>query len=398
MLTSIALVFLVGMLLGWLFKKIGLPSLIGMIVTGILLGPYVLNVLDDSILVISADLRQMALVIILFRAGLSLKIDDFKKMGSSAIFMSFVPALFEIGAVLILGTLLFDLNLVEAALMGSVLAAVSPAVVVPSMLRVIEKGYGQEKRVPQLVLAGAALDDIFVIVLFSSFLALALGSNFSAVTIIEVPLAIIIGLLMGSIIGWVMQLFYRRFHMRDTTKVIILLSLSFLLLELEELISEFIPFSGLLAIMALGLTLNHFYPILADRLSVKYNKLWTGAQILLFVLVGASVDIRYALGAGVPVILLIISASMMRMIGVFVSLLPSSLSKKEKIFTMISYTPKATVQAAIGGVPLAMGLESGQLILTVAVLSILITAPLGSLAIEKMYKKLLNHSSELTNN
>lgn len=398
MLTSIALVFLVGMFLGWLFKKIGLPSLIGMIVTGILLGPYVLNVLDDSILVISADLRQMALVIILFRAGLSLKIDDFKKMGSSAIFMSFVPALFEIGAVLILGTLLFDLNLVEAALMGSVLAAVSPAVVVPSMLRVIEKGYGQEKRVPQLVLAGAALDDIFVIVLFSSFLALALGGNFSAVTIIEVPLAIIIGLLMGSIIGWVMQLFYRRFHMRDTTKVIILLSLSFLLLELEELISEFIPFSGLLAIMALGLTLNHFYPILADRLSVKYNKLWTGAQILLFVLVGASVNIRYALGAGVPVILLIISASMMRMIGVFVSLLPSSLNKKEKIFTMISYTPKATVQAAIGGVPFAMGLESGQLIVTVAVLSILITAPLGSLAIEKMYKKLLNHSSELTNN
>lgn len=398
MLTSIALVFLVGMFLGWLFKKIGLPSLIGMIVTGILLGPYVLNVLDDSILVMSADLRQMALVIILFRAGLSLKIDDFKKMGSSAIFMSFVPALFEIGAVLILGTLLFDLNLVEAALMGSVLAAVSPAVVVPSMLRVIEKGYGQEKRVPQLVLAGAAMDDIFIIVLFSSFLALALGSNFSAVTIIEVPLAIIIGLLTGSIIGWVMQLFYRYFHMRDTTKVIILLSLSFLLLELEELISEFIPFSGLLAIMALGLTLNHFYPILADRLSVKYNKLWTGAQILLFVLVGASVDIRYALGAGVPVILLIISASMMRMIGVFVSLLPSSLNKKEKIFTMISYTPKATVQAAIGGVPLAMGLESGQLILTVAVLSILITAPLGSLAIEKTYKKLLNHSSELINN
>lgn len=398
MLTSIALVFLVGMFLGWLFKKIGLPSLIGMIVTGILLGPYVLNVLDDSILVVSADLRQMALVIILFRAGLSLKIDDFKKMGSSAIFMSFVPALFEIGAVLILGTLLFDLNLVEAALMGSVLAAVSPAVVVPSMLRVIEKGYGQEKRVPQLVLAGAALDDIFVIVLFSSFLALALGSNFSAVTIIEVPLAIIIGLLTGSIIGWVMQLFYRRFHMRDTTKVIILLSLSFLLLELEELISEFIPFSGLLAIMALGLTLNHFYPILADRLSVKYNKLWTGAQILLFVLVGASVDVRYALRAGVPVILLIIGALMMRMIGVFVSLLPSSLNKKEKIFTMISYTPKATVQAAIGGVPLAMGLESGQLILTVAVLSILITAPLGSLAIEKTYKKLLNHSSELINN
>ncbi|MDN6296187.1 MAG: cation:proton antiporter [Alkalibacterium sp.] len=397
MLTSIALVFLVGMFLGWLFKKLGLPSLVGMIITGILLGPYAFNALDDSLLTISADLRQMALVIILFRAGLSLKLDDFKKMGSSAIFMSFVPALFEIIGVLLLGSILFDLSLVELAVMGSVLAAVSPAVVVPSMLHVIEEGYGQEKRVPQLILAGASMDDIFVVVLFSSFLALALGGDFSAMNILEIPLAIIMGIIIGSITGWFAQRFYRRFHMRDTSKVIMLLSLSFLLLEFEELIAHFLPFSGLLAIMALGLTINQFYPKLAHRLALKYNKLWTAAQILLFVLVGASVDITYALKAGVPALLLIIGALVIRMVGVLISLLPSSLDKKEKLFAMISFTPKATVQAAIGGIPLAMGLERGQLILTVAVLAILITAPLGSFAIEQTYKKLLNKSTKLNN-
>ncbi|MDE1549973.1 cation:proton antiporter [Jeotgalibaca caeni] len=389
MLTSIALILLVGMFLGWLFKRLRLPSLVGMIITGIILGPYVLNAIDDSILTISADLRQMALVIILFRAGLSLKIDDLKKIGSSAIFMSFIPALFEISGVVILGTILFDLSLVESAVMGSVLAAVSPAVIVPSMLRVIEEGYGQERRVPQLVLAGASMDDVFVIVLFSSFLSLALGGEFSAINLIEIPIAILMGILIGSMTGWLAQRFYRNCHMRDTSKVIMLLSLSFLLLELEELVVGFISFSGLLAIMALGLTINQLYPELANRLSDKYNKLWTAAQILLFVLVGATVDITYALRAGVPALLLIIGALIVRMIGVFISLLPSSLNRKEKLFTMISYTPKATVQAAIGGIPLAMGLESGQLILTVAVLSILITAPLGSFAIERTYPKLL---------
>ena len=263
------------------------------------------------------------------------------------------------------------------------------AVVVPSMLHVIEEGYGQERRVPQLVLAGASMDDVFVIVLFSAFLAIAFGGDFSAVNLLEIPLAILIGILIGFLIGWLTQLFFRRFHMSDTSKVIMLLSLSFLLLEFEALIADFIPFSGLLAIMALGFAINHFYPRLANRLALKYNKLWTGAQILLFVLVGANVDITYALKAGIPVLLLIIGALILRMVGVLISLLPSSLNKKEKLFAMISYTPKATVQAAIGGVPLAMGLESGQFILTVAVLSILITAPLGSFAIERTYKKLL---------
>lgn len=389
MLTSIALVFLMGMFLGWFFKRIGFPSLVGMIITGIILGPYVFNLLDDSILAISADLRQMALVIILFRAGLTLKVEDLKKIGSSAIFMSFVPAIFEIIGVMLLGTILFDMSLVELAVMGTVLAAVSPAVVVPSMLHIIEEGYGQKRRVPQLILAGASMDDVFVIVLFSSFLSLALENNFSPADFLAIPIAIIMGILIGSVVGWFVQSFYRNFHMRDTSKVIMLLSISFLLLGLEDLVVGFIPFSGLLAIMGLGLTINQLYPQLAKRLSAKYNKLWAGAEILLFVLIGATVDITYALSSSIPALLLIVGALFLRMVGVFVSLIPSPLNKKEKFFTMISYTPKATVQAAIGGVPLAMGLESGHLILTIAVLSILITAPLGSFAIKQTYRKLL---------
>lgn len=392
MLTSIALIFLVGMFLGWVFKRVGFPSLVGMIITGIVLGPYAFNMLDASILAISPDLRQTALVIILFRAGLSLEIEDLKKIGLSAIFMSFIPALFEIVAVVLLGSILFDLSFVESAVMGTVLAAVSPAVIVPSMIHIINQGYGQERKVPQLILAGASMDDIFVIVLFSSFLSLALGNGASASDFIEIPIAFIMGILIGILTGWLSQMFYRKFHMNDSSKIIVLLSLSFLLLELEDVLSGLIPFSGLLAIMSMGLTIKQLYPELANRLSAKYNKLWIAAQILLFVLVGATVDITYALNAGATALLLISFAVIFRMIGVYMSLFPSKLNKKEKIFTMISYTPKATVQAAIGGVPLAMGLASGQTILTVAVLSILITAPIGSFAIEHTYKKLLSKS------
>lgn len=389
MLTSIALIFLVGMFLGMLFKRLRLPGLVGMIVTGMVLGPHALNLLDDSLLAISPELRQIALVIILFRAGLSLDSSDLKKIGLPAIFMSFVPAVFEIIAIVLLAPLLFGVSRIDAAVMGAVLAAVSPAVVVPSMLHIIEEGYGQERRVPQLVLAGASLDDIFVIVLFSSFLSLALGGEVSASHFFQVPVAIITGILLGALAGWGLQKFYRTFHMRDSLKIIMLLSISFLLLELENQLSGTLPLSGLLAIMAMGLAINQFYPPLAVRLSSRYNKLWVAAQILLFVLVGATVDLSYALNAGIPVLLLIGGALVLRMVGVFVSLLPSKLNGKEKLFAMISYTPKATVQAAIGGVPLAMGLGSGQTILTVAVLAILITAPLGSFAIEQSYRKLL---------
>lgn len=396
MLTSIALIFLTGMCLGAVFKRIGLPSLVGMILTGILLGPSVLDALDESLLAVSADLRQVALVIILFRAGLSLSIEDLKKIGLPAVLMSFVPAVLEIIGIVLLAPLLFGISTVDAAVMGAVVAAVSPAVVVPSMLHIMEQGYGQKRRVPQLVLAGASMDDVFVIVLFSSFLALALEGDVTVSGFLEVPVAIVTGVVVGAVSGWLLQKVYRSFHMRDTAKIIMLLSVSFLLLEAETLFSGFLPMSGLLAIMAMGLALNQFYPVLAARLSVKYNKLWAAAQILLFVLVGASVDVAYALQAGGAVVLLILGALVFRLAGVWLSLWPSSLNKKEKMFAAISYMPKATVQAAIGAVPLSMGLASGQLILTAAVAAILLTAPLGSFLIEKTYKKLLDSPKDIT--
>lgn len=390
MLTSIAFVFLIGMFLGWLFTRLRLPSLVGMIATGILLGPHVLNLLDDSLLAISGDLRQVALVIILFRAGLSLNTGDLKKIGLPALLMSFVPALFEIAAVVFLAPLLFGLSRIDAALMGAVLAAVSPAVIVPSMLHIMEEGYGQRNRVPQLILAGASMDDIFVIVLFSSFLSLATGGGAGPSRFLEIPVAIVSGILAGIVIGWMLIKFFRSFHLRDSSKIIMLLSISFLFLELEKQLTGILPLTGLLAIMSMGLSLNQLYPTLAQRLSIRYNKLWLGAQILLFVLVGASVDVASLLGAGRSALWLIAGALIWRLVGVYLSLLPSRLNTREKLFTMVSYTPKATVQAAIGGVPLAMGLASGQVILMVAVLSIVVTAPLGSFAIEKTYRKLLD--------
>lgn len=389
MLTSIALMFLVGMVLGGVFQRLHLPSLVGMIVTGIILGPYALNLLDESILIISPDLRQIALVIILFRAGLSLDTDDLKTIGLPAVLMSFVPALFEIAAIVLIAPLLFGISTIDAAVMGAVVAAVSPAVVVPSMLRIMEKGYGRKRRVPQLILAGASVDDIFVIVLFSSSMTIAMGGDLSATNFLEIPLSIVTGIVVGIGSGWLLIKLYQTLHLRDSVKIIMLLSVSFLLLELEQQLKGILPMSGLLAIMSMGLAINQFYPVLAKRLSLRYNQLWVGAQILLFVLVGASVNLSYAIQAGLPVILLIAIALILRMVGVLVSVAPSSLTPKEKLFTMLSYTPKATVQAAIGAIPLAMGLESGTLILTVAVLAILLTAPLGSFAIEKTYPKLL---------
>lgn len=390
MLTSLALILLVGLLLGRLSRALCLPSLIGMILTGVLLGPYMLNVLDETTLFISSDLRQMALVIILFRAGLSLSLKDLKRVGLPAFLMSFLPASFEILGTLLLAPLLFGLSIVDAALLGTVIAAVSPAIVVPSMLSVMDKGYGQDKKVPQLVLAGASLDDVFVIVLFTSFLSLASGQSMTLSPLTSLPISILMGLLIGWSTGWGIQFLFRSFHMRDTVKIIVLLSLSFLLLELESLLTGILPISGLLSIMAMGLTLNHFYKELAERLSNKYNKLWLGAQVLLFVLVGASVNVSYALEAGFAVVLLIGIGLAFRMMGVFLSLTPSSLNQKEKLFVGFSYTPKATVQAAIGGVPLAMGIASGDLILTIAVVAILLTAPIGAFLIEKTYQKLLS--------
>lgn len=389
MLTSFALIFIAGLALGGIFKKIALPGLIGMIIAGVIMGPYALDILDDSLLSISADLREIALVIILIRAGLSLNLAELKKIGWPAILMSFVPASFEIGAITLLAPLLFNLTYIEAALMGSVVAAVSPAVIVPLMLRIKDSGYGQKRGIPQLILAGASLDDIFVIVLFTSFLTLASGGVVSAGQFLTIPVSIVLGILVGVLTGFVIGKFFTFIRMNHSVKVLVLLSTSFFLLALEDWLAGTIPLSGLLSIMSMGIVLNQLYPDLSKRLSGTYSKLWIGAEILLFVLVGTTVDLSYALSAGVAAVILVLGALVFRMLGVYLSLTPSTLNNKEKLFTMIAYTPKATVQAAIGGVPLAMGLASGHLIVTVAVLSILITAPIGAFIIEHTFKRFL---------
>lgn len=389
MLTSLALIFLLGLLLGSIFTKLKLPSLLGMILTGIILGPYVLNLLDSSILGISADLRQLALVIILTRAGLALDIKDLKRVGRPAILMCFVPACFEIIGIILLAPSLLGVSILEAAIIGSVVAAVSPAVIVPRMLKLMESGYGTRNSIPQLIMAGASVDDIFVIVLFASFTGLAKGESISWMKLVQIPIAIIIGLVIGLLCGIAFTKIFRKIHMRDSIKVVIILSISFLLIALEHLINGIVPFSGLLAIMAMGAAILKQYEVLAKRLSGKFSKLWVSAEILLFVLVGATVDISYAVSAGGAAILVILGAMLFRMLGVFICLIKTRLDKKERLFCMMAYLPKATVQAAIGSIPLAMGLACGQIVLTVAVLAILITAPLGALAIDFSYKKLL---------
>lgn len=389
MLSSIAIILMLGLLLGSLFSKMKLPSLVGMLLVGIVLGPHALNLIDDSILGISADLRQIALVIILTRAGLSLDISDLKQVGRPAVLMCFVPACVEMLGTVFFAPCILGITVLEAAVMGSVIAAVSPAVVVPRMLRLMEEGYGTKNRIPQLILAGASVDDVFVIVVFTVFTALAATGEVSISHFFEVPVSIITGVLLGAGIGMLLVVFFKRFHMRDSVKVLILLSASFLLLALQECLKGIVPFSGLLAIMSLGIVIKKQYDLLAVRLSNKYNKLWVAAEIFLFVLVGATVDIRYAISAGAGAVLVVIGALLFRMLGVAVSLLGTKLEKQEKLFCMLAYTPKATVQAAIGAIPLTMGLPCGKLVLTVAVLSILITAPFGAICVDNLYKKLL---------
>ena len=389
MLLSIALILLTGLLLGGLFSKIKLPSLLGMIIVGIVLGPHALNLIDESILNISADLRQIALVIILTRAGLSLDISDLKRVGRPAILMCFVPACVEIIGTVLLAPLLLGISTLEAAIMGSVLAAVSPAVIVPRMIRLMEEGYGVDKSIPQLILAGASVDDVFVIVIFTAFTSLASTGELSPVSILQIPVSIVLGIVAGVIVGMVLVKFFRTFHMRDSVKLLIILSFSFLLIEMQNQLEGIVPFSGLLAIMSLGIVIKRKYDILAKRLSGKYNKLWVAAEIFLFVLVGATVDLKYAVVAGVSAVLLVAGALVFRMIGVALCLIKTDLSRKERLFCMVAYVPKATVQAAIGAIPLTMGLSCGQIVLTIAVLSILITAPFGAICIDNLYKKLL---------
>lgn len=389
MLTSLAIIFLLGLIMGRVFKELKLPSLLGMIITGMILSPYAFNLLDPLILEISTDLRQVALIIILTRAGLSLDINDLKKVGRPAILMCFLPACFEIIAVVLVAPKVLGINTLEAAIMGSVIAAVSPAVIVPRMIKLIKEGYGRKNSIPQLIMAGASVDDVFVIVLFTIFTSLAMGDSISPLNFVQIPISIILGIIVGVIVGLFLTKLFKKFIMRDTNKTIIILSVSFLLLELEKSLEGIVAISALLSIMTLGIIITRKNSKLADRLSSKYNKLWVGAEILLFVLVGATVDLNYAFKAGLPAIFIVLVALIMRMIGVYISLLKTKLTKKEKLFCMIAYAPKATVQAAIGTVPLTMGLACGQDVLTVAVLSILITAPFGAIGIDRLYPRLL---------
>lgn len=390
MLLSISLILILGMFMGWICQKIKLPSLLGMLITGIVLGPYVLNMLDDSILGISAELRKIALIIILTRAGLGLDLSGLKKIGRPAVLMCFVPASFELIGMILLAPKLMGLTVLEAAIMGAVLAAVSPAVVVPRMVKLMDEGYGVNEGIPQLILAGASVDDVYVIVLFSTFVGMMQGEGASILKFVNIPISIFLGIAIGLLIGVLLAYFFKKMHIRDTSKVLIILSISFLLVVMEDKLSTPITFSALIAIMFIGIGLQKKRETVAKRLSVKYGKLWVAAEVFLFGLVGATVNIGYLGKVGVKALIVIIGALVFRMFGVFVCLLGTSLERKERLFTMLAYTPKATVQAAIGGIPLALGFTCGDLVLTVAVLAIVLTAPLGAFAIDLSYKKLLN--------
>lgn len=389
MLLSVALILIVGMSMGWICQKVKLPSLIGMLLTGIVLGPYVLNLLDENILNISAELRKMALIIILMRAGLGLDLGSLKRIGRPAVLMCFLPASFELIGILILAPRLLGLSVLEAAVLGAVLAAVSPAVVVPRMVKLMDEGYGTKQGIPQLILAGASVDDVYVIVLFSTFTGMMQGKGASVISFINIPVSILLGIGIGILFGYLLSKYFEKVHIRDTTKVLIILSISFLLVVLEDNLTTAITFSALIAVMFIGVGLQRYREPVAKRLAAKYGKLWVAAEVFLFVLVGATVNIGYLSHVGIPALLVIIGALMFRMAGVFTCLLGTNLNGKEKLFTMMAYTPKATVQAAIGGIPLALGFACGDIVLTVAVLAIVLTAPVGAFLIDTTYRKFL---------
>lgn len=395
MLTSLAFIFLVGLSLAAICQKVKLPRIIGMLATGILLGPHVLNVLDDSILSVSADLRQLALIIILLKAGLSLNLVDLKKVGRPAVMMSFVPASFEILAFFLLAPYILGVTRIEAAVMGAVLGAVSPAVVVPRMVQLMEEGYGTKKSIPQMILAGASCDDIYVIVLFSTFTGMAQGGSVHLMDFVNIPVSIVLGVCLGCIFGYILSRFFETAYahehcVRNSMKVIIVLGMSFLLMAIEMWLKGIVSVSGLLAVVSMACMLKwKCTAFVSRRLSEKFGKLWLAAEVILFVLVGAAVDIRYTLTAGPAALAMIFAALAFRAVGVFLCVSGTQLSRKERLFCVIAYLPKATVQAAIGSVPLAMGLPCGQIVLSVAVLAILITAPMGAIGMDGTYRRLL---------
>lgn len=395
MLASLSLIFLVGLAMGAICQKLKMPRIIGMLVTGIVLGPYVLDFLDPSILSISSELRKLALIIILLKAGLSLDLKDLKKAGRPAILMSFVPATCEIAGYILFAPLLLGINRIEAAVMGAVLGAVSPAVVIPRMVMLMEEKYGTKKAIPQMIMAGASCDDIFVIVLFTTFLSMAQGGSADIIDFVNIPVSIVLGIFLGAVTGYGLYLFFETSYahkhcVRNSTKVIIVLGFSMLLVSVEGWLEGKVSVSGLLAVVSMACVIKiKSTAFVSKRLSEKFGKLWIAAEVVLFVLVGAAVDIRYTLSAGISAVFMIFIALIFRTAGVLICTIKTKLNMKERIFCVIAYLPKATVQAAIGSVPLAAGLACGKIILSVAVLAIIITAPLGALGIDNTYKKLL---------
>ncbi len=396
MLLSLAIIFLAGLFAAAVFERIGLPRIIGMLGVGIVVSPYVLGLLDDSILGISSELRQIALIIILIKAGLSLDLSDLKKVGRPAVMMSFVPACCEIVGYVAFAPLLLGVNRIEAAVMGAVLSAVSPAVVVPRMVRLIEEKYGTDKSIPQMILAGASCDDIFVIILFSTFVTMAQGGTVHAADFLNIPISIVLGVIMGALVGMAVYFLFESSYkhnrkIRSSTKVIIMLGTAFLLMSIETVAKPYVAISGLLAVVAMACVIKlKSEKRVTAQLSEKFGKLWIAAEVVLFVLVGAAVDVRYTLTAGISAVLMIFAALAFRAVGVLICMLGTKLSAKERLFCVIAYLPKATVQAAIGSVPLSLGLPCGKIVLSVAVLAILITAPLGSIGIDRSYKHLLS--------
>lgn len=396
MFLSLFIILFFGFLGGLFFEKIKMPKLVWYLILGILIGPSFLNVVDDSLLNISSYLRQIALVIILTRSGLSLDLKTLKEIGRPAILMCFLPATFEIIGITIFGPILLKISYFEALLLGSVLAAVSPAVVVPRMIYLKENNYGTKHHVPELIMAGSSCDDIYVIILFYAFKNFVLMNNFEVMSLLQIPVSILLGIGVGIMLGFLIRILFKKIALANQIKIIVLLSISFGLIALEQIIKSYISFSSLLAIIVIGIVINKTNAKEAEEIQKGYNSLWSGFEILLFTLVGCATDAKLAFSKeGAIVLGLIVIALIFRSLGVIICVILTKYTWKEKIFLIISYLPKATVQASIGGIALTEGLACGSIVLTAAVISILFTAPIGAILMDNLYKKLLINDEEI---